>query len=97
MTWNKNILKNYQNLKESQHVTIANGNKVQIYGQDTTQILSKNMNNILCLPDFKSNLLSISKLTQDLNYNVIFSPNKVMFQDRISGKKTYEGYLENGL
>jgi hypothetical protein len=71
-------------------VTIANGNKVQICGKGSTQILSKNVNNILCLPDFKSNLLSISKLTQDLNYNVIFSPNKVMFQDRISGKKIGE-------
>jgi Integrase core domain/GAG-pre-integrase domain len=97
MTWDKNILKDYQNSKEFQHVTIANGNKVQIYGKDSTQILSKNVNNILCLADFKSNLLSISKLTQDLNCNVIFSPNKVMFQDRISGKKIGEGYLKNGL
>jgi gag-polypeptide of LTR copia-type len=28
VTWDKNILQNYQNSKESQHVTIANGNKV---------------------------------------------------------------------
>jgi hypothetical protein len=29
MTWDKNILKDYQNSKEFQHVTIANGNKVK--------------------------------------------------------------------
>jgi hypothetical protein len=55
------------------------------------------VNNILCLPEFKSNLLFVSKLTQDLNYNVIFSPNKVMFHDRISGKMIGERHLENEL
>jgi hypothetical protein len=41
MTWDKNILKNYQNSKEPQHVTIANGNKVQICGQGTTKYFLK--------------------------------------------------------
>jgi hypothetical protein len=36
MTWDKYILQNYQNSKESQHVTIANGNKFQIRGLGTT-------------------------------------------------------------
>jgi GAG-pre-integrase domain len=55
------------------------------------------LNNILCLSEFKSNLLSVSKLTQDLNYNVIFSPNKILFQDRLLGKKIGEGHLKNRL
>jgi hypothetical protein len=41
MTWDKNILQNYQNSKESQHVTIANGNKVQIRGLGTNKYFLK--------------------------------------------------------
>jgi hypothetical protein len=62
-------------------VTIVNGNRVQICGLGTTQVFFKDLNNILCLPEFKINLLFVSKLTQNLNYNVVFSSNKVVFQD----------------
>jgi hypothetical protein len=41
MTWDKNILQNYQNSKESQHVTIANENKVQIRGLGTNKYFLK--------------------------------------------------------
>jgi hypothetical protein len=58
---------------------------------------SKNIANVLYLPTFSSNLLSVSKITNDLNCNVIFSPKSVIFQDRVSGKKIGEGRLENGL
>jgi hypothetical protein len=40
-------------------------------------------------------LLSISQITRDLNCNVIFSPDKVTFQGRSSGKKIGEGYFKN--
>jgi hypothetical protein len=67
--------------KDPQHVIVANGNKVQIQAVGTTKFLTKNVNDILYLPDFNSNLLSVSKITQEFNCNVIFSPNKVTLQD----------------
>jgi Integrase core domain len=97
MTWNKNKLTNITQNKDPQHVIVANGNEVQIHGYGTTKFLTKDVKNILYLPEFNSNLLSISKITQELNCNVIFSPKTVIFQDRESGKKIGEGSLENGL
>jgi hypothetical protein len=81
MTWDQNKLENIIPTTESQHVIVANGNKVKIEGLGTTKNFRKDVNNILYLPDFNSNLLSINKITQDLNYKVIFSPHKVIFQD----------------
>lgn len=79
MTWDQNKLENIKQLKEPQHVIIANGDKVQIGGTGNTKFFTKDVENILYLPNFNSNLLSISKITQDLNCDVIFSPNKVTF------------------
>jgi hypothetical protein len=63
----------------------------------TTKFFSKDVKNILYLLDFNSNLLSISKITHDLNCKVIFSPHGVIFQDQESRKKIGEGFLKNGL
>jgi Reverse transcriptase (RNA-dependent DNA polymerase)/gag-polypeptide of LTR copia-type/Integrase core domain/GAG-pre-integrase domain len=92
-------LENLQIRKEekNQFVTIANGQKIPIHGSGNTHIFSKNIANVLYLPTFTSNLLSVSKITNDINCNVIFSPKSVIFQDRISGKKIGEGRLENEL
>jgi hypothetical protein len=97
MTNDVNKLRNFTPLKISQHVTIANGNKMQIYGLGTTKLFSNDVNKILYLSTFNSNLLSISKITHDLNCNVIFSSNKVTFQERSTGKKIGERYFKNGL
>jgi hypothetical protein len=79
MTWNKNKLTNITQNKDPQHVIVANGDKVQIHGLGTTKFLTKDVRNILYLLEFNSNLLSIRKITQELNCNVIFSSNKVIF------------------
>jgi hypothetical protein len=43
------------------------------------------------------NLLSISKLANDLNYEVIFKKKNMIFQDPLTKEKIGEGYLENNL
>ena len=91
MTCNQNKLENITQVNNPQHVIVANGDKVKIHGIGTTKFLTKNVKDILYLPDFNSNLLSVSKITQELNCNVIFSPNKVTFQDRESEKTIGEG------
>jgi hypothetical protein len=97
MTCDPNQLQNLTKLKEPQYVTVANGNKTKILGTGTTNFLNKNVKDVLYLPDFNSNLLSVRKITQDLNCDVIFSPNKVTFQDRVTWKKIGEGMFKNGL
>jgi hypothetical protein len=78
-------------------VIVANDNKTQILGTCTTNFLNENVKDVLYLSDFNLNLLSVRKITQDLNCDVIFSPNKVTFQDRVTGKKIGEGMFKNGL
>jgi hypothetical protein len=47
--------------------------------------------------NYSINLLSISKLSKDLNCEVIFKMESVIFQDLLTKEKIDEGYLENGL
>lgn len=97
MTWDQIKLQNFTQIKDPHHMIVANGNKAKIRGFGTTKLFCKKHKNILCLSKFNSNLLSINKITWDLNCNVIFSPNKVIFQDQVTQKTIGEGKLENGL
>jgi hypothetical protein len=45
-TYDVNKLRNFTPLNNSQHIKIVNGNKVQIYGIDTTKLLSKDIKKI---------------------------------------------------
>jgi Reverse transcriptase (RNA-dependent DNA polymerase)/Integrase core domain/gag-polypeptide of LTR copia-type len=78
------------------HVLVANGQKVSTKGKGKLNIFQKETDAIV-VPDLKSNLLSVSKCTNDWNCNVIFTPQKVLFQDRISRKMIGEGKLSGGL
>jgi hypothetical protein len=60
MIYDVNKLRNFTPLNDSQHITVVNGNKVQIYGIGTTKLLSRDIQNILYLSNFNSNLLSVS-------------------------------------
>ena len=44
------------------------------------------LQNVLHVPGFRCNLLSISKITLDLHCNAVFSPLVCQFQDQISGR-----------
>lgn len=52
---------------------------------------------VLCVPTFKFNLMSVSKVTQDLNCCVTFFPCYCVFQDLLSGKVRGIGKEEDGL
>jgi hypothetical protein len=97
MVCDRNKLLKIVEPKNFQFVMVADGNKAQINGFGTMKLFSKKLTNILYLPSFSSNLLSLNKLTVDPNFNIIFSLDKVIFQDRISEKKIGEGKLKNGL
>lgn len=44
------------------------------------------LKNVLHVPDFKFNLMSVSKLTRDLSCAAIFLPELCMFQDLYNGR-----------
>ena len=44
------------------------------------------MHNVMYIPEFKHNLLSVSKLTMELNCSVHFYPDFCSFHDLFSGR-----------
>ena len=60
---------------------------------NATEVIS----NVLCIPTFRFNLLSVNKMTMELNCCVSFFPTHCIFQDLSSGKIKGIGKLEEGL
>ena len=71
-------------------VVIANGNKIPIEGVGNLKLFDKE-SQAFYMPTFTSNLLSVKRVTNDLNCNVIFSPNDVYFQDIKTSKMLRKG------
>ena len=78
------------------NVMIADGNKVPIKGIGELKLFEKE-SKAFYMPSFTSNLLSVKRVTNDLNCNVIFTPDDVYFQDidscRLLGKGVSKGNL----
>jgi hypothetical protein len=77
MTENKNILENFNAFSTKQYVTVANGEKMEILGDGSITIFSKKISNVLLVKDCASNLLSISRITIELECELIFSSKSV--------------------
>jgi hypothetical protein len=97
MTDNSDLLKNKNKAHNCQPITIANGSKLPIDQICTTNIFSNDISSVLYLLKFTSNLLSVSKIIKELNYNVIFSSINMIFQNIVMKKTVGEGKLDNGL
>ncbi|XP_010534031.1 PREDICTED: uncharacterized protein LOC104809686 [Tarenaya hassleriana] len=65
-------------------VSVANGINSTIQGQGIVRLFEKDINALYVL-DFKINLLSIPKLTSDLDCKAIFDANEVLFEDTKTG------------
>jgi hypothetical protein len=78
-------------------VTVINGEKIKIIGSGSINLFSKEISNVLHVDKCSSNLSSINKITQELNYKIIFSSKSVIFQDWITKNFIGEGFSENGL
>ena len=82
----------------SSFVSIANGSTAAVKGKGKIKIASKTINSdILYVPSFPFQLLSVQRLTTSLNCDVIFTPFKVFFQDHYTKQKIGEGFHLNGL
>ena len=98
MTGDDTILHEYSQCKEDSTIKIADGTLSKIEGKGQSRI-SKDMHlkSVLYVPKLDCNLLSISKLTRDLNCVVKFFPNFCVFQDLVSGKRIGSARMYAGL
>ena len=79
-------------------ITLANGSQTMAKGIGLASPLpSIPLTSVLYVPDYLFNLLSISKLTCDLNWLITFSDNSVTLQDRSTGRTIGIGREFQGL
>ncbi|CAA7029149.1 unnamed protein product [Microthlaspi erraticum] len=73
-------------------VTLPTGLGVQIAGIGRIKMSDYMiLNNVLYIPDFRLNLLSISQLTKDLGYRISFDHSSCVIQDPIKGLMIAQG------
>lgn len=93
MTHNKNWLSKIQKAGNAR-VQLPNGKFYNVESIGHYKFLdNKALDIVLHIPNFKFNLLLVSKLTKDLSCYVIFFPKFVILQDLLSGKVL--GNVEN--
>ena len=78
------------------NVMISNGDKIPLKEVGELKLFNK-LSKAFYMPTFASNLLSVKKVTTELNCHVTFTPNDVYFQDietsRLLGKGITKGDL----
>ena len=68
-------------------ITLINGSQTMAKGIGSACPLpSTPLTSVLYVPDCPFNLISISKLTRDLNCLITFSDNSITLQDRSTGR-----------
>ncbi|OIT04915.1 hypothetical protein A4A49_01255 [Nicotiana attenuata] len=84
--------------KGKEKVTLPNGGcaKIEHIGSSFLSAFDK-LKNVLHVPDFKFNLMSVSKLTRDLSCAAIFLPELCVFQDLYNGRVKAIGKEDEGL
>lgn len=83
---------------EDKKVYLPNGDTVDVSHIGSCEIMDgKTLTNVLYIPDFRFNLLSVSRLTKELQCSVSFFPNFCIFQDLSSGKVLEIGEENDGL
>jgi len=67
------LFSSYTTSPQKTHITVANGSYIPAIGRDNIQLQpSLQLNNVLHVSNLSHNLLSIPKLTEDLNCTVTF-------------------------
>ncbi|KAL2944439.1 Retrovirus-related Pol polyprotein from transposon RE1 [Bienertia sinuspersici] len=86
MTGNKDLLTGMKSVNQHQHINRPNGGTSEIKRVGEVNFLNGlTLKNVLYLPSFKHNLLSVKKLSQDSSCRVVFRPETCSIQDEKSG------------
>lgn len=79
-------------------ITLPNGKHAPILHTSSIQLSPQIiLHDVLHVPDFHFNLLSISKLTSNLSSNITFTSKLCLLQDPLMNKPVVIGHEENGL
>jgi len=80
MTPHSSLFSSYTTVSGNQYITIANGSNTPVTGRGNVHLQpSFPLKNIFHLPKLSNNLLSIQKVTQDLNCAVVFFHSHCVF------------------
>ncbi|GKA64423.1 putative RNA-directed DNA polymerase [Tanacetum coccineum] len=92
------MLKNKFKKNYETPMTIPNGETIVEEGRGSCTLPNGvDVNNVLHIPKFKCNLLSVSKLSRDLNCAITFLPESFFMHDIRSGTLIGTGKCQNGL
>jgi hypothetical protein len=79
-------------------VLLPSGEKAKIVANGSLPLNSVYyLHNVLCVPTFKVDLISVSRLTRDLNCLIIFFPYWCLLQDLVTRRMIGLGKQHNGL
>jgi len=95
-----NKMINFSNLQKfvsPAFVLIANRKGSPLKGKGKIMIVSEIMSDVLYVPSFPFQLLSVTKITSTFNCDVIFTHHKIIFQDWLTKKTIGEGFFLHGL
>lgn len=88
----------FEKLSKPSQVSIANGEGADVLGKGKINLMSDKIESVaLYVPSFPFQLLSVGKITNNLNCLAIFSPHNVIFQDCVTKKTIGEGFFLDGL
>jgi hypothetical protein len=97
MTGNSSLLSNISDPCSPFSVTVANGTKTPVQGIGTVSTPNLTFSNVLYLPEFPFNLLSVHKLTVALHCSIVFFPSYCVFQDLKTKRMIGGGFEKDGL
>jgi transposase InsO family protein len=97
MTGNCSLLSHTSSPCSPSFVTVANGTKTPVQGKGTVTTSDLTLSDVLYLPEFPFNLLSVHKLTLALNCSVAFYPSHCEFQDLKTKRMIGGGFVKDGL
>ncbi|OIT01209.1 hypothetical protein A4A49_59827, partial [Nicotiana attenuata] len=98
MTGDKSLLKNETSVGNSGQVQLPTGDSASILHMGECQLTGGDvLKDVFCVPAFKFNLMSVSKVTEDLKCSVTFFPKNCVFQDLLSGRVKEIGRSEEDL
>jgi len=87
MTPHSSYFSSYIALSSNQHIAVANGSNTPITGCGNIHLQpSFPLKNVLHVPKLSNNLLSIQKVTQDLNCVVVFFHSHCVFRILLRGR-----------
>ncbi|OIT38197.1 hypothetical protein A4A49_02020 [Nicotiana attenuata] len=87
MTGDKDLLNNNMSTDNAGQVQLPTGDSTAVTHVGNHQLTGGDVfKNVLCVPAFTFNLLSVSKLIKELNCSATFFPIFFVFQDLLSGK-----------